>query len=530
MKNQIVIFASLFALSLTNVGCKKQPSLGPGDDLNPEVLERKAAIDNLIKAAGDYAEPDTYLRETEVVEDETRNDEVWRCTRTTIDARLAPDRFSIFDPNAEVIWPGAALQGKSIQFPTPDPIIARRAGGTIIINNITGTPLSSVTLPEVTHSNVIAAANEIIRNQSDRFPADGAISFARVRSKEELALKLGASASFFGLFNSRAKFEISDKYDVSTFIVTLNQSFYTLVFERPTRAADFFHEEVTANDLKPFAGAGNYPVYVSSVTYGRTFCLLVSAVEDAEMMKGSLSASFVFGGFKGNFTHVSSLKGLYVQAFALGGDSREALNAVIGGIGSLDNFIASLRNAADIRLAKPLSYAVRSVQSATLVKNEVNTKFTVSDCAPGESTDFCRDFTISFEDLEIYGDQLIGGDRDVYGRGDFVVEASVRIDGSYIVLSVTFLIKERSPDYTTIRGFREVRKHVPELDSPHCNVKLEPSQGKLQGSGVWNDHRFVRYYGTGLIEHGDIRTDTPGHDVGKVGGIVRFKPVTLNFE
>lgn len=383
MRTTIITVASLFVVLLIGVGCQKQRPVGPEEDSNLDDLERKTEIDNLIKTAGDYTEPDTSYSEDTVIEDETRGNEVWRCTRTTVDARLAPDRFSIFDPNAEVIWPGAALQGKSIQFSTPDPIIAPRAGGTVIINNITGTQLSSVSLPEVTHSNVINAANEIIRNQSDRFPADVAISFARVRSKEELALKLGASASFFSLFSAKAKFEITEKEDVSTFIVTLSQSFYTLVFERPSRASDFFKEGVTANDLKPFAGLGNYPVYVSSVTYGRTFYLLVSAVEDAETMKGSLSASFIFGGFDGSFTHVSSLKGLYVQAFALGGDSQEALNAVIGGIGSLDDFIAHLRSAADIRLAKPLSYAVRSVQSATLVKNELTTKFSVSDCVPG---------------------------------------------------------------------------------------------------------------------------------------------------
>ncbi len=366
-------------LSLVFLVCKQADQATSPET---EDADRITAIDNLIKAAGDYTEPDSSYSETKVVEEESRGIELWRCVRTTIDARLAPDRFSIFDPNAEVIWPGAALQGKSIQFPTPDPIIARRAGGSVIINNITGNPLSSVSLAEVTQSNVISAANEIIRNQSDKFPADVAISYARVRSKEELALKLGANASFFGLFSSKGRFELTDKEEVSTFIVTLSQSFYTLVFERPARAADFFHQEVTANDLKPFVGPGNYPVYVSSVTYGRTFYLLVSAVENAETIKASLSASFIFGGFKGDFTHVSSLKGLYVQAFALGGDAQEAFNAVIGGIGSLDNFIAHLRNAADIRLAKPLSYAIRSVQSATLVKNEVNTKFTVSDCAP----------------------------------------------------------------------------------------------------------------------------------------------------
>jgi len=371
LKNVLLGLAVLLLMTFA-FGCKDAPT---------ESGTNNAAIEELIVQAGELPDPETHpLIEETFDYQEQRGDELWLCKKTKIDAAEAPDKFPFFDPIAEVIWPGAALQGRSITSPTPERIIAKRSSGTVLINNITGASVSSVNVDEVTQSKVLNAANEIIRNQPTAFPADLFISITEVRSNDELAWKLKANSSFFGLFKASSKFEISKRDEVKSFFVSLNQSFYTLIFERPPKISDFFHKDVTPKDLEPFVGKNNPPVYVSSVTYGRVFYLLIESVEEADTIKASLGASFIFGGFKGNVKHVSQLKSLSVQAFALGGDANEALNSVIGGIQNLDSFIESLRKGGVISTGKPLSYSIRSVRSDKLVSNSVATKFEVTDC------------------------------------------------------------------------------------------------------------------------------------------------------
>lgn len=356
-------------------------------DENPTGIDdktRDAKIQTLVESAGDYAEADTNYVETKEEVEKVENNVLYLCTRKSVDASLARGRFTLFDPNSEVIWPGSALQGKSIQYHTPDPIIAPRAGGKIIINNITGTETSSVEIEKATHSNVLDAANEIIRSQSDKFPAQLSLSYTRVRSKEELALSLSAGGGFFDLFEANSNFELEESGEVTTYLITLFQSYYTLIFERPERASDFFAKDVTVEDLNPFIGEGNYPVYVSSVTYGRVYYFLISSTESASEVSASVSASFDLGfldvGGSGYYNQVKDLSQLRVQAWAYGGDTGTALSAITG---NLYRFLEEVKNDNNIKLAKPVSYAIRTVRSATLVKNEIYTKFTVvSDCRP----------------------------------------------------------------------------------------------------------------------------------------------------
>jgi len=266
----VAAFLTVFLFVAIFFACTDDGPTGPSPD----------TIGDLILKAGELPDPETHpiIQDTVGVIEKLIGNEMWSCSDIEINAAEAPERFPSFDPGAEVIWPGAALQGRSIQSPVPDRIVAKRSSGTVIINNITGAEVSSIHVGEVTHSNIINAANEIIRNQPQSFPANLQIGIEHVRSSEELALKLRANASFFSLFSASSKFEVSKDEQVSSFLVTLNQSFYTLVFERPSSIRDFFHEEVTVDDLRAFVGENNPPVYISSVTYGRVFYLLIESL------------------------------------------------------------------------------------------------------------------------------------------------------------------------------------------------------------------------------------------------------------
>jgi hypothetical protein len=114
---------------------------------------------------------------------------------------------------------------------------------------------------------------------------------------------------------------------------------------------------------------------------------------------------------------------------------------------------------------------------------------------------------VYFEPIEIYADQLLNGDGDIYGRGDFVLTANAQTNNQgEIFIRVTFDNSERSPDYTYLRGERVFRQYVPELDQGQCILTgISPRSGEVQGTGRWQDHSKRNYGGNGLIARSRIR-------------------------
>jgi thiol-activated cytolysin len=55
--------------------------------------------------------------------------ERWICTTSTVSVLDGNGQFPLFNTNADVIYPGNMLQGKSLSNATPSPIVVERAGG-----------------------------------------------------------------------------------------------------------------------------------------------------------------------------------------------------------------------------------------------------------------------------------------------------------------------------------------------------------------------------------------------------------------
>jgi hypothetical protein len=147
---------------------------------------------------------------------------------------------------------------------------------------------------------------------------------------------------------------------------------------------------VTPDDLDPFVGPGNPPAFISSVTYGRIFYLLIESTSSLTEIEASIDASFnaaVVGGSLGvNSTYLGELENSRVSAFALGGDSESAINAITDDFDALKSFLAS---GGQINTGVPLSYVVRSVaRRDQIVSVGVGTEYEIRECTPvGESFD-----------------------------------------------------------------------------------------------------------------------------------------------
>jgi hypothetical protein len=306
---------------------------------------------------------------------------VFACTTERRSVVDAPSDYALFDPNAEIVYPGSMLQGQSLGNATPDPIVVTRAPGTISINLLNGSPINFADVGEVKYSSVIQAMNEILAQNSGVVPAGFSYNFSEVQSEQQMALNMGVN--FRTLTSSvKAKLSFSTDQSYNRMLVELNQRYYTMAFDLPTSTAALFAPTVTPADLAKYVGPGNPATYISSVTYGRRFYLLVESTSSIRDMRASVDASYK-AALAGGSAHldgeyVSSLENVTIKVFALGGDSNQALATFQGDIDQVATF---LTQGGDITTGVPLSYVVRNVYDNSIVNIKVATDYDLKTCS-----------------------------------------------------------------------------------------------------------------------------------------------------
>ena len=274
---------ALILSSVLMVGCSS--------DDNPGAVADPGAFDDVLKTGGEF---ETVTPENDVVEEETIletvGNEDFFCTTTRYSIVEAPGEFPQFDPNAEVIFPGNLLQGASLGQATPNPIPVRRGGGTVVMTILNGSPSVSRTVPVVSLGSMLQAQNEIIASASNTIPARFTFTLEEVRTREEFALALDVGVEH--LFGSvDASLDFHSDFEYNRFVVKLVQSYFTMAFEIPTAVEDFFAPDVQPSELAPFVGDGNPASFISSVTYGRIFYLLIESTASSVEIEASLDAS-----------------------------------------------------------------------------------------------------------------------------------------------------------------------------------------------------------------------------------------------
>ncbi|MEL6864316.1 MAG: thiol-activated cytolysin family protein [Bacteroidota bacterium] len=351
---------------------------------NPEDLTSfRKVIDN----GGNFEDP-MMSEVTEVSEVYTEEvDGVnWECTTETVSIQEGAggnEGFSLFSPNASVIYPGNMLQGKSLNQGTPDIIAVERAGGTISTDVVDGNIQSSFDVSSVSKGEVTVAVNNIIAGSTGIVPANFSLVVKNIQSREQFALELGleVNSTFTDL---EARLNYSSVSEKNTFIVNLNQSFYTMSFDIPTSLDDLFDPSVTPEDLARYVGPDNPATYISDVTYGRVFYMLVSSTSSVTEMDAAINASFngVATDVEADVeaSYLSELDELTITVFAYGGDANTSLLTV--GTTDLEDLVKLLAESSRIESGKPISYVVRSVYDNQIVSTQLATTYDVTNCTP----------------------------------------------------------------------------------------------------------------------------------------------------
>ncbi len=350
-----------------------------------------SSFEEVVSSAGELQAP---VKKTDPVSEQTSQNviggEVWNCTTTTYDA-MEPgggnNGFPLFNPNASVIYPGSLLQGSSLKKATPDVIAVERAGGTVSYDLNNGNMSSSFTVDKVAKSSIQNAMNQIIASAPPDLPANFVFNYSQVQSEKALALKLGIDYET-AFTDISADFGFSSGSSLNRILVKLSQSFYTMSFDIPTSLDGLFAPSVTPSDLAKYVQPGNPAVYISDVTYGRIYYMLIESSSSYTEMESEVSASFsgvvnkASADISGN--SLSKLENLKIKVMAFGGEASTSLLTV--GKTDLNQLVQLLAQSTTISTGLPISYVVRSVESNQIVGVQLATKYDVTSCeaeAPG---------------------------------------------------------------------------------------------------------------------------------------------------
>lgn len=414
--------------------------------------------------------------------------EVWNCTTTTYDA-LAPgggdNGFPLFNPNASVIYPGNLLQGKSLKKATPDIIAVNRAGGVISYDLVNGNTSSFFEVEEVSKASIGNAMNQIIANSPPDLPANFVFNYSQVQSERALALQLGID--YETAFTSiSGNFGFSNGSNLNRIVVELNQSFYTMSFNIPTSLEGLFAPDVSPADLARYVQPGNPATYISDVTYGRIYYMLIESTSSYTEMEAAVSASFsgVVASANADISghSLNTLSNLKIKVMAFGGEATTTMLTV--GETNLNNLVTLLAESTTISTGVPISYVVRSVYDNQIVSVQLATEYDVTECtpaAPGGEPPYTAHWrgnvlskmgpvgaAFSGMGTEFYlinqaGDQYMVSDVGSLegpfpisnlgtGTPPFKIGAACRIDGNRTADSWTMVIDVTGSRYSYLRG------------------------------------------------------------------------------
>jgi thiol-activated cytolysin len=342
-----------------------------------------SAVRELIAAIPDLpAPPNPGVRSTgKETAQQDRSGDRYVCTTEKYTMDQSFSEVVAFNPNAEVLWPGALVQGATIQAGTPALIPARRAPATITIEPSSGR--NSAVVENPTNASVLAAVQSLAA--SNVLPSTVAkVGYDRKEaySLDQAMLSLGLSASWLG-GGARAALDVSSRAESRTVFVKFVQAYFPVGFTPPASPELVFDAGVTRRDIEPWMSNGNPPGYIASVTYGRILIFKVTATSSHDDIKAALDMSFQGGAWKGDAALRTRLTNVLqqsqIQLLALGGDARDAVRIITAN--NLKGYFESGATYSPRSPGTPISYTVKFLRTNRLASLAFTTNYEVTTCS-----------------------------------------------------------------------------------------------------------------------------------------------------
>lgn len=325
------------------------------------------------------------------------------------------DSLVVLDPNADSLWPGALVQGRSMRSGILDPINLRRAPGTITLANLTLSresgderPLYSREIKDPTNATVQEAIQEMV-SRGVKPDTAAKVSFAahQFYSLDHAMLQVGMSGSWLTA-NVRSQLEANVSAQKTHFVVQFAQSYYTVSFTPMETAgpASFFAPDIKLENAKRYIGNDNPPVYVSSVTFGRMLFLFISSSASNSELRAALNGSFraVVASAKVDIDarHREILQNSDIRVLALGGGSGTTVDLLAGDdkLGGLKKYLTEGINFGATNPGVPISYQLRYRKDNSLARLSLSTDYQVYDYRTQAAKEVVVTFKLTEDDKD----------------------------------------------------------------------------------------------------------------------------------
>lgn len=336
-----------------------------------------------------------YILETGVAEtDEVVDGSTYKCTSTPYSLTKTPDKVVTLNPDVNVLWLGALLQGSGYK----DGIgslaewsVRERAPLDISIDLLASQ--NSRRIEQPTLASVNQALGELVQAAAAAGHRGGSsVSYSNqtTHSIFQASLKLGLSKKYLGS-SVAANLEAQHRADKRTVTAYFVQRMFTASFVLPNRPSDMFSPAFTSARLQQeidqgHVGSSNPPVYVSDIVFGRILIFTFTSTARADSIRIALNAAFktprdtakkdttsTGGDLDARIAFI--LESADIRVVAVGGEGRNALALIRSGkIADYFNEDAALTS------ARPISYTVRNLGDNSIARVSETTEYNLKEC------------------------------------------------------------------------------------------------------------------------------------------------------
>lgn len=287
----------------------------------------------------------------------------------------------------DIIWPGNIIDLASAQRNSPIEVAALqpyRASGRISLAVVNGQTDLVEEVSSFDKSSVYEALNSLIKKNKGGLPADLTFSSHSVRSESEMAYFMGVTRDEYNQ-NYRSSFS-GVRWGENTYkmLVQLRQVFFTVVFDDPSPSASrLFRGGLTVDKFKALNMGGAPLGYISSVSYGRSFVMLIEEKRRSYRDEADMKMAVEAYNPQRKATSPSAMPSPEVNIFVrqIGGKTLPVEDILLKSPDKLLAFLAEHARFGPDNIGYPIAYRLKALGDMKPVyyKNEVKDKYEFVD-------------------------------------------------------------------------------------------------------------------------------------------------------
>ncbi|GAA2524278.1 thiol-activated cytolysin family protein [Streptomyces longisporus] len=299
------------------------------------------------------------------------------------DMTKTPEIIMTRDPNADILWPGALVQGAAaVEGGLTECAIKERKPIRIGITSLGGNIKSQ--LVENPSGSLVGDAIRAMTGDRDATPETTFYRMSEASSARSALLEMNASASYMG-FKSEASGEFKKEDKSTTIYALFIQRAFTVTCDNNGLPDQWFTPALTNKRLSEYQpqyiDQGNPPLWISGVSYGRSLIFAFHSNSSTLDAKAALRMGYDGGAFSGSAELKAKLQQILdtseVSIIARGGPNKDIMALI------RDNSLKSYFSG-DLKMNQcvPISYTLKSLADASIASMSETTQFTKVSRSP----------------------------------------------------------------------------------------------------------------------------------------------------